>query len=118
MRERRILAASWCRRLQLEKTVSTQLDERFTAGYTFGMKVAVSIPDCTFANAEAFARRRSLSRSRVYAKAIDEYLARYDDEDLTAMANAIADAMTQEDSEEQDAWLRVGAETVLKNTEW
>lgn len=87
-------------------------------GHTIGMKVAVSIPDETFAKAEAFAKRRSLSRSRVYANAIQEYMARHRDEDLTAMANAIADEMTDEDHKEQEAWLRAGAATVLKHTEW
>ena len=83
-----------------------------------GMKVAVSIPDHIFARAEAFAKRRSLSRSRVYASAIDEYMARHHEEDLTAMANTIADEMTEEDFKEQEAWLRAGAPTVLKHTEW
>jgi metal-responsive CopG/Arc/MetJ family transcriptional regulator len=40
------------------------------------MKTAVSIPDPLFKAAERAAKRQKVSRSRLYAKAIQEYLER------------------------------------------
>lgn len=40
------------------------------------MKIAISIPDPLFASADALARRLKVSRSRLYAAAIAEYLDR------------------------------------------
>jgi hypothetical protein len=79
------------------------------------MKVAVSIPDPTFAEAEALARRMKLSRSKLYAKALDAFVANSNAEDLTAIANEIAD-----DIEDEDRVLirKAAARNVLRNTEW
>jgi metal-responsive CopG/Arc/MetJ family transcriptional regulator len=38
------------------------------------MKTAVSIPDRIFESAERFTRRRGMTRSELYAKALDAYL--------------------------------------------
>ncbi|WP_205703827.1 hypothetical protein [Candidatus Chloroploca sp. Khr17] len=49
-----------------------------TAGYNFCytlvMKTAISIPDPLFAAAEQYAQDKGLSRSELYAKAIQHYL--------------------------------------------
>jgi metal-responsive CopG/Arc/MetJ family transcriptional regulator len=39
------------------------------------MKTAISIPDGLFQAADDFARRAGMSRSELYSKAVDEYLA-------------------------------------------
>ena len=39
------------------------------------MKTAISIPDKLFRAADDFARRTGMSRSELYSKAVDEYLA-------------------------------------------
>ena len=57
------------------------------------MKVAISIPDAIFAKAEALAKRRKLSRSRLYARAVADYVDRHTDDEITELANAEADAM-------------------------
>jgi len=44
------------------------------------MKTAVSVPDDLFQAGERFANRLGLSRSGLYAKALQEFLARHDDE--------------------------------------
>jgi antitoxin MazE6 len=44
--------------------------------YTTAMKTAISIPDELFREAEACARRLRISRSRLFAEATREYLAR------------------------------------------
>lgn len=45
-------------------------------GYTLVMKTAISIPDELFREVEACSRRLKLSRSRLFATAVREYLAR------------------------------------------
>jgi antitoxin MazE6 len=40
------------------------------------MKTAISIPDPLFKAAERVAKRQKISRSRLYAKAVQEYLER------------------------------------------
>ncbi len=44
------------------------------------MKTRVSVPDALFQAGERFASRLGLSRSELYAKALQEFLARHDDE--------------------------------------
>jgi hypothetical protein len=44
------------------------------AGHTIGMKVAVSIPDDVFAEAEALAKRMKSSRSEIYSGALGEFI--------------------------------------------
>lgn len=81
------------------------------------MKVAISIPDDVFDKAEIAARRRNMSRSALYAKALEELISR-EEVSLTEQINAALADLTDEDVREQDAWLRAGQETVLKHTEW
>ena len=47
------------------------------------MKIAVSIPDPLFAEAERLARRRKLSRSQLYAQALEMLVGSEDDSDIT-----------------------------------
>lgn len=83
-------------------------------GITISMKVAVSIPDPVFAEAEALAKRMKLSRSKLYAKALDAFVAGHSADELTAAANAIAD-----DIEADAAHIRrAAARTALQHTEW
>lgn len=53
------------------------------------MKTAISLPDKVFHEADAFAQRAGLSRSELYATAVAEYLARRNDDRVTAQLNAI-----------------------------
>lgn len=53
------------------------------------MKVAISLPDPLSQAAERFAKARKLSRSRLFALALADYLARQDDAQLTARINAV-----------------------------
>jgi metal-responsive CopG/Arc/MetJ family transcriptional regulator len=55
----------------------------------FGMKTAVSLPDELFASADELAERLGLSRSELYARAVEEFLARHRDEDVTALLNEV-----------------------------
>lgn len=53
------------------------------------MKTAVSIPDPVFRNAEQLAKRLKMSRSRLYAAAVAEYVKRHRAADITDKLNAV-----------------------------
>jgi metal-responsive CopG/Arc/MetJ family transcriptional regulator len=53
------------------------------------MKTAVSIPDEIFQKAEATAKQMRVSRSRLYASAIAEYLERHRSESVTERLNQV-----------------------------
>lgn len=84
------------------------------AGYTPGMKVAVSIPDDVFRRAEAWARRAGKSRSEVYARALREYVGRHAPDEVTEAMDRACEAA----GAEADEFLRAAARRVLKRSEW
>ena len=53
------------------------------------MKTAVSIPDDVFAAADALAEDLGVSRSRVYALALADYLAKHSGSEITARLNEV-----------------------------
>ncbi|MDQ3131324.1 MAG: ChpI protein [Acidobacteriota bacterium] len=55
------------------------------------MKTAVSIRDNIFQKAENFAKKAKISRSQLYSDAVEEYLAKRNEEDLIARINAVCD---------------------------
>jgi predicted transcriptional regulator len=79
------------------------------------MKVAVSIPDSTFARVEVLAQQMRLPRSKVYARALDDFVANQTAGDLTASINA---ALAEIMEDENQLFVMAGAKTVLANTEW
>lgn len=60
-------------------------------GYTRGVKTAVSIPDQLFADAEAVARRLGVSRSKLYAWALEQFLAQQETDPVTAKLDELAE---------------------------
>jgi metal-responsive CopG/Arc/MetJ family transcriptional regulator len=60
------------------------------------MKTAISIPDPLFEAAEQFAQRKGLSRSQLYAVALQEYLQARKSDQITEQLDAI---YAEEDSE-------------------
>ena len=78
------------------------------------MKVAVSIPDPIFARAEALAKKSKLSRSRLYARAVADYVDRHTDEEITAAMEAALDQV----GVEAEPFHREAARQVLARTEW
>lgn len=53
------------------------------------MKVAISLPDPVFSAAEKLAHRMRVSRSQLYAQAIEEYLGKRQDSQITERLNAL-----------------------------
>lgn len=57
------------------------------------MKTAISLPDALFHSAEALAHRLGVSRSKLFANAVAEFIAQHDRDRLTERLNAVyADA--------------------------
>jgi len=53
------------------------------------MKTVISIPEEVFQSAESLAKRLGMSRSQLYTAAVNEYLNRRQDRQLTARLNSI-----------------------------
>jgi predicted transcriptional regulator len=78
------------------------------------MKIAVSVPDDVFEEAERLARRMKRSRSEVYSRALAEYVARHAPDRVTeAMDRALAEI-----GEPTDRFARTIARRVLTRSEW
>ncbi|PYN93066.1 MAG: hypothetical protein DMD91_31015 [Candidatus Rokuibacteriota bacterium] len=78
------------------------------------MKIAVSVPDDVFQEAEELARRTKRSRSEVYSRALAEYVARHAPDRVTeAMNRALAEI-----GDPVDHFVRTASRRVLKRSEW
>lgn len=90
------------------------MDTSTEIGLTFGMKVAVSIPDPVFAEAELLAKRLKASRSDVYVRALRAFVGLHSPDRLTqAMDEAVADA-----GGEPDSFRTAAAREVFDQVEW
>ena len=78
------------------------------------MKVAVSIPDDVFADAEQIVRQMQTSRSDVYARALAAFVSLHDTDTVTNALNAVVDSV----DETGDALTKTGALQLLKHSEW
>ena len=84
------------------------------AGNTNGMKVAVSIPDDVFAEAEALAKRLKSSRSEIYSRALGEFIGTHAPDRVTERMNDVV----RDVGPEPDAFSVAAGRQVLKKTEW
>jgi hypothetical protein len=50
------------------------LSREYNRGYTIVVKTAISLPDKVFEEAERLAKRRGISRSELYARAVAEFI--------------------------------------------
>jgi metal-responsive CopG/Arc/MetJ family transcriptional regulator len=78
------------------------------------MKVAVSIPDPVFAEAEALAKRMKLSRSKLYAKALDAFVA----DNSSGLSSEDINAALDKIGNESDPFVMESARQTLKRVEW
>ncbi len=83
-------------------------------GNTKGMKVAVSIPDDVFAEAEALAKRLKSSRSEIYSRALGEFIGTHAPDRVTERMN---DVVRDIDPEPGDFGTEA-ARQIFKKTEW
>ena len=78
------------------------------------MKVAVSIPDPVFDEAELLARKLKTSRSEIYARALAAFVADHAPDRVTDAMNDVVDAVGGSPDEFADA----AARRVLERVEW
>jgi metal-responsive CopG/Arc/MetJ family transcriptional regulator len=78
------------------------------------MKVAVSIPDAVFEEADALAARLRTTRSDVYARALAAYVGEHDTDRVTEAMNDVVDAV----GASRDEFTRAAARRVLDRSEW
>lgn len=91
-----------------------RLDPEWGQGNTLSMKVAVSIPDDVFNEADVLAREQKTSRSRLYSRALQEFLARHAPDHVTAAMNRVCDEVEGE----PDRFVERAAARVLESSEW
>jgi metal-responsive CopG/Arc/MetJ family transcriptional regulator len=78
------------------------------------MKVAVSIPDEVFAEAEHLAKQLKASRSEIYSRALGDFLGRHAPERVTQSLNKAIEAL----GEKPDGFTRRAARGVLQQVDW
>lgn len=61
------------------------------------MKIAISVPDPLFRDAEAVSRRLRVPRSQLYSRALEAFVRRHSDEDVTARLDAVVARLAPED---------------------
>ena len=91
-----------------------RLGLRYNPSYTRGMKTAISIPDPIYEAAELLSRRLSMSRSELYAKAVERFVQTHQTENLTALINEVCD---QVDTSVDPALRKMQSES-LPRDEW
>lgn len=78
------------------------------------MKTAISLPDRTFEEAEKLAKRMGVSRSELYARALEHYVKLHSNEAMTEALNRYFD----EHEQETDPFVREAARRVFEANEW
>lgn len=78
------------------------------------MKVAVSIPDRIFAEAEQLAAQLQTSRSALYARALSAFVGNHGEDRVTEKMNAVVDAV----GASSDPFSRAAARRVFERVEW
>ena len=78
------------------------------------MKTAISIPDDVFEEAERLAAELKTSRSRLYSRALTEFVARHAPDRITEAM----DRTVEEAGSEVDEFTRRAAQRVLERSEW
>ena len=85
----------------------------FILWYYYGMKLALSIPDDLFASAETLSKRLGLSRSRLYATALEDFVAKHQAKKVTERLNAV---YASQDSRVDRDTRRLQARSLGKNS--
>lgn len=78
------------------------------------MKTAISLPDDLYRKADETAKRVGMSRSRLYATAVAEFLAKYEVDDVTAKL----DEVYAKDAEGPDPVLFAMAMEAVEPEDW
>lgn len=82
------------------------------------MKVAVSIPDPIFDEAERLAKRLGTSRSEIYARALDAFAAAHAPDRVTAALDAAVAAAEAAGDRDTAEFTREAGRRALARDEW
>lgn len=89
------------------------------SGITNGiMKTAISIPDDVFEKAEKIAKRLKMSRSELYAKAVEAYVDAHTPDAITESWNAMLAEVTPKEVEADLKIVRAAARHTMKKNPW
>ena len=81
------------------------------------MKTAISIPDKVFADADRLAKRLKKSRSQLYSEAVEDYVSRHSDDEITESWNLALKSSTDDDRD-LEAFVAEAARRTLKRVQW
>jgi len=90
------------------------LDKAPFSSYTIGMKTAVSLPDEIFESAEKLASRLKVSRSELYARALQDYVRQHAPSAVTEAYDEICSELETR----PDAFVRRAARVTVTRGEW
>lgn len=79
------------------------------------MKIAISIPDEVFAEAEQLAKRLGTSRSEIYSRALSQFLQHNSPDRVTELMNRVMDSVGETQT---DAFAKRAARRTLRRVEW
>ncbi|MCF6334771.1 MAG: hypothetical protein L3J12_03415 [Spirochaetales bacterium] len=78
------------------------------------MKIAISLPESVFKEAEQFAHKVNRSRSQLYVMAIQEYLARHKSDNITETMNSVCELLSEQDSR----FMTRAAQKIISKESW
>lgn len=79
------------------------------------MKVAISVPNDLFTDAEELVSELSMPRSKLYSDALRDYVRKHRDRKMIEQINAVVDELGQEEDLE---FIRRASYSVWKRNEW
>ena len=86
---------------QNRETNQRYLDRRSYRSYTLGMKIAISLPDALYEDAEQTARAMGIPRSQLFARAVSEFIKRHKREKITERLNEVYERRENQTTPEQ-----------------
>lgn len=95
-----------------------EIDNNSYQSYTISMKTAISLSDSLFKQAEQTAYQMGITRSKLFVKALEEYISRRNGEMITQKLNEVYEKI---DQNEFAGDLDVGIESLrelTKNDTW
>ena len=87
----------------------------YNSGYTCRVKTAISVPDDVFDEAERAAKRLGLSRSELFTRAVQAFLATRAEQNITSSYDA---AFGDAGNSDVDEFRREGSRRALLDVEW
>ena len=99
------------KQLDVDQKKLSQLQQQLS-----GAKKQVDDPDDVARSAESLAKQMHIPRSRLYIKAIREFVRKHRDEAITASLNEVYSQDLESDDEKK--FRRLAAKQVLERAEW